>query len=137
MRTKRKAAKAADGKLRGDTSLLGDGKLRGDTSLLGDGKLRVDTSLLGDGKLRVSRRARSSLIRKTGMYYPPSCSRPPAKVPAGMVLVHNSVAARGATTRQGTRGFRFYFIAPHDRLTVCNCGWAPAVTHYRVSRSAN
>jgi hypothetical protein len=53
-----------------------------------------------------------------------------ADVPAGLVVVHNSVRP---TRRLGSRGFRAYLVEPHGRLEVCGCGWAPEVgVHYRV-----
>jgi hypothetical protein len=52
-------------------------------------------------------------------------------IPPGKVLVHNNVQPAG---RQGTGGFR-YWLQPADdeRLTVCDCGWAPeSGEHYRM-----
>jgi hypothetical protein len=55
----------------------------------------------------------------------------PAEVPAGWVVVHNNVRATG---RLGSRGFRAWLTGPSDRLSVCECGWAPELgEHYRVN----
>ena len=56
------------------------------------------------------------------------------EVPAGRVVVHNSVRP---ALRLGTRGFRAWVAAPHDRLEPCGCGWAPELgVHYRVRQEA-
>jgi hypothetical protein len=55
----------------------------------------------------------------------------PTKVPAGWVLVHNSVRP---TRRLGSRGFRAWLARPSDRLVVCGCDWATELgEHYRVA----
>jgi hypothetical protein len=58
-------------------------------------------------------------------------SKLPKAVPAGRVLVHNSV--KPARTL-GTRGFRAWLSDPDPKnLEACDCGWAPTLGgHYRV-----
>ena len=60
----------------------------------------------------------------------------PKVVPAGKVLVHNSVRP---SRRQGNRGARFW-LSPEgtERLEHCPCDWAPELgQHYRVTRPEN
>ena len=58
-------------------------------------------------------------------------SRVPAEVPAGWVVVHNDVQP---TRRLSSRGFRAWLTGPSDRLSVCECDWAPELgEHYRVN----
>jgi hypothetical protein len=61
-------------------------------------------------------------------------SKLPDALPAGVVLVHNSVRP---TRRLGMRGFRAWLQAPGTarlRLAPCNCGWAAELgQHYLVS----
>jgi len=55
-------------------------------------------------------------------------TRHDVKLPAGQVLVHNSVRP---TLRLGHRGFRAWTQVRTARLERCPCGWAARV-HYRV-----
>jgi len=60
--------------------------------------------------------------------------RVPMHVPAGTVLVHNSVYP--VARLNGTRGSRMW-LSPKSYvrgwLEVCPCGWAPELKrHYRV-----
>jgi len=67
---------------------------------------------------------------KAGMLY----CEPGRERPEGWLLAHNSVThTRG--TRQGTRGFRYFWIDPAmasaEGWTVCNCPWRTDLgTHY-------
>lgn len=55
----------------------------------------------------------------------------PTNIPAGKVLVHNHVRP---TKRLGSRGFRAWLQPMTDRLSPCDCGFAPRIpVHYRVS----
>ena len=55
-----------------------------------------------------------------------------AEVPAGLVVVHNSVRP---TRRLGSRGFRAWLQERRPELVRCDCPWAPeAGPHYRVER---
>jgi hypothetical protein len=61
---------------------------------------------------------------------PEYLTRLPSAVPAGKVLVHNSVRP---SRRLGTRGFRAWLQSPSERLMVCDCDWAADLgKHYRV-----
>ena len=61
--------------------------------------------------------------------YPRRISR---SIPAGKVLVHNSVRPARA---QGLRGSRFWLQEPSDKLVRCDCAWAREIDeHYRVAR---
>jgi hypothetical protein len=52
----------------------------------------------------------------------------PAAVPAGPVLVHNSMRP---SRRQGNRGARYLLQPPADNLEVCD--WVPELgDHYRI-----
>ena len=54
----------------------------------------------------------------------------PAEVPAGRVVVHNSVRP---TRHLGSRGFRAWLAEPSERLVLCTCEWAPEIgEHYRL-----
>ena len=68
----------------------------------------------------------------------------PSEVPAGKVIVHNTVkpptdsevatAAEYGEGPLGIRGFRAWTQAPSDKLERCDCRWAPeAGPHYRVA----
>jgi hypothetical protein len=55
-----------------------------------------------------------------------------AEVPAGLVVVHNSV--RG-TPRLGSHGFRAWLARPAARYVRCDCKWAAHLAvRYRVER---
>lgn len=61
-------------------------------------------------------------------------SRLPKRVPAGKVLVHNTVAPTG---NLNSRGFRAWLTTPDKSLEVCPCRWAPELgEHYRVRLDA-
>jgi hypothetical protein len=67
--------------------------------------------------------------------HPGSCylKRLPAQrdIPAGQVVVHNSVRP---TRRLGSRGFRAWLASRAASLEPCPCGWAPELgEHYRVA----
>jgi len=68
----------------------------------------------------------------TGKYYVPRDAIPRA-IPAGYVLVHNSVP-HSVNTLSSTNGFLGWFQKPSDRLKACTCGWA-GLPHYRVKRN--
>jgi hypothetical protein len=56
----------------------------------------------------------------------------PGEIPAGQVMVHNSVRP---TRKLGPRGFRAWLRAPSGLPAIepCDCDWAPELgTHYRV-----
>jgi hypothetical protein len=57
----------------------------------------------------------------------------PTSIPAGRVLVHNSVIP---ARRLGLNGFRAWLQHPDDeKLAPCSCHWAPELgQHNRVSR---
>jgi hypothetical protein len=56
----------------------------------------------------------------------------PSAIPAGKVVVHNSVRP---TRRLGSRGFRAWLSTPTGRLVACDCAWAPELgIHYRIER---
>jgi len=56
-----------------------------------------------------------------------------SEIPAGRVLVHNSVRPGGPNQKLGVRGFRAWLASRGDDLVTCNCDWAPDVeTHYQV-----
>jgi len=69
----------------------------------------------------------------------------PKKVPAGLIIVHNSVPARlqpdennegGAWREVGQGGFRIWRDRPSPNYVECKCGWAPHLgKHYRVKRA--
>jgi hypothetical protein len=60
-------------------------------------------------------------------------SRLPTQIPAGHVLVHNSVRPR---RRVNASGARAWLEAPDPtRLEICRCGWAPELgRHFRVRK---
>lgn len=74
----------------------------------------------------------AKIARRSNVPPPPPktyLTRLPAEVPAGLVLVHNSVRP---TRRLGSRGFRAWLTEPGDRLVRCDCGWASELgAHYR------
>ncbi len=54
----------------------------------------------------------------------------PQQVPAGRVVVHNTVRP---TRHLGSRGFRAWLDVPSPEIEVCPCGWASELgVHYRV-----
>jgi hypothetical protein len=54
------------------------------------------------------------------------------EVPAGLVVVHNSVRR---TPRLGADGFRAWFARPAAGYVRCNCKWAGHLAvHYRAER---
>jgi hypothetical protein len=56
----------------------------------------------------------------------------PHEVPAGRIVVHNSVRP---TRWLGSRGFRAWLAEPADEYVACDCAWAPELgIHYRVHR---
>jgi hypothetical protein len=56
----------------------------------------------------------------------------PGEIPAGRVIVHNSVRP---TRKLGRRGFRAWLQFPGDTIEPCPCRWAPELgRHYRVRR---
>jgi len=61
--------------------------------------------------------------------------RLPESVPAGKVLVHNSVRTTGRLSF-GLRGSRSWLQPPDpERLELCDCTWASELgPHYRVRR---
>jgi hypothetical protein len=53
-----------------------------------------------------------------------------------LILIHNHIRAT-ARTRQGTRGFRFWWEPKETAPPVveCSCGWRPELgRHYRIKR---
>jgi hypothetical protein len=53
-----------------------------------------------------------------------------AEVPAGLVMVHNSVSG---TPRLGSNGFRAWLARPAARYVRCDCKWAAHLAvHYCV-----
>ena len=54
----------------------------------------------------------------------------PPNVPAGKILVHNSVKP---ATKLGEGSFRAWLDNPGPQHVVCSCGWANGLgNHYRV-----
>ena len=53
----------------------------------------------------------------------------PTEIPAGKMLVHNSVSP---SLRFGARGFRAWFTTDPEGLEVCPCNWCAELgNHYR------
>ena len=61
----------------------------------------------------------------------------PAELPAGEVLVHNSVRPQYPL---GRNGFRAWTQAPAPCLVPCDCNWPEAIRrqhlHYRIERAS-
>jgi hypothetical protein len=58
---------------------------------------------------------------------------PREKRPDGYLLAHNHVR-HGRRTRDGTRGFRMFYVRPDPAKWIeCACGWREDLgVHYRV-----
>ena len=58
-----------------------------------------------------------------------------AEVPAGLVVVHNSVRGK---PRLGSNGFRAWLARPAARYIRCDCEWAAHLAvHYRVEQDGS
>jgi hypothetical protein len=69
--------------------------------------------------------------KKLGYLYGPV----PKAVPAGLVLVHNSVRARGPRSRTLPFGFRCWLAVLTPRHERCDCGWCPHLRrHFRIMK---
>jgi hypothetical protein len=55
----------------------------------------------------------------------------PRAIPAGKILVHNHVRPQSPLE---LNGFRAWLTTPGAKYEACNCGWAPALQHFRVKR---
>ena len=47
---------------------------------------------------------------------------PPGKCPEGWVLAHNNVR-HTRRTKQGTNGFRYFYVEPAPEWKQCTCDW--------------